>query len=383
MKTLFFGGRKLDADGEVADFWMLTGGDSIIDTGTGAAPRVAADERVDLGGDWLVPGFIDLHCHGGGGHAFDGDSAAIRDALATHRAHGTTRSVLSLVANPITELAASLDLIADLAADDPTVLGSHLEGPFLSPHRRGAHDERHLIDPTRDVVAELIDAARGTLRYVTLAPELDGALDAIEQLRASGAAVGVGHTDADRALTRDAFARGATVLTHAFNAMPGIHHRDPGPVVTAIMDDRITLELVLDGVHVHPAVAAMTFRAAPHRVALITDAMAAAGAGDGDYRLGALDVVVDRGRAVLAGSGAGTIAGSTLTQDRALRNAIELAQVSPRDAIAALTLAPARALALSDRLGRLTTGYSADAVRLDREWNVTDVWVAGARLSSA
>src|SRR5690606_25563611 len=139
---------------------MLVEGDTIVETGTHSVPDGAtAAERVDLDGDWLVPGCIDLHGHGGGGDSFDGDPAAIRAALTTHRAHGTTRSVLSLVANPVAGLVASLELIADLAAADPTVLGSHLEGPFLAPARRGAHDEKHLIVPHHDVVAELLDAA--------------------------------------------------------------------------------------------------------------------------------------------------------------------------------------------------------------------------------
>lgn len=382
MTTLFHGARKLDADGEVVDFWMLVDGDTIVQTGSGEAPDAAAtiDSRVDLAGDWLVPGFIDLHVHGGGGHAFENSRESIAAALTVHRAHGTTRSVLSLVANPVDALRTSLSTIADLATQDPTVLGSHLEGPFLAPGRRGAHHPEHLIDPNPGVVADLVDAARGTLRHVTIAPELPGALDAIERLRASGVIVGVGHTEADFECAREAFARGASVLTHAFNAMPGIHHRAPGPVVAAIESEGVTLELVLDGVHVHPSVAALTFRAAPDRVALVTDAMAAAGASDGRYGLGALEVEVVDGVARVAGTD--TIAGSTLTQDRALRMAIETVGLSARDAVTALTLTPARALGLDSRLGRLAIGYAADAVRLGRDWSVREVWAAGVRVSA-
>lgn len=385
MTTLVHGARKLDADGEVEGFWMLIDGDTIVQTGAGAAPDAATvgsgiDSHVDLEGDWLVPGFIDLHVHGGGGHAFEDSREGIAAALAVHRARGTTRSVLSLVANPIGALHESLSIIADLAAHDPTVLGSHLEGPFLAPGRRGAHDGRFLIDPDPAVMGGLIDAARGTLRHVTMAPELPGAFDAIERFRASGVVVGVGHTEADFERAREAFARGATVLTHTFNAMPGIHHREPGPVAAAIENEGVTLELVLDGVHMHPSVAALTFRAAPDRVALVTDAMAAAGASDGRYRLGSLDIAVESGVAVIAGTE--TLAGSTLTQDRALRVAIEGARLSPRDAVTALTLTPARALGLDNRLGRLAVGYAADAVRLERDWSVREVWAAGSRVGS-
>jgi N-acetylglucosamine-6-phosphate deacetylase len=160
MTTLLRNARKLDADGEVAGFWALLDGARIAATGTGDPPR--ADTVVDLAGAWLTPGFVDLHAHGGGGFAFDDGPDAIRQGLAVHRAHGTTRSVISLVSAPLDALERSLDGIADLAADDPTVLGGHLEGPFLATARCGAHDPAHLRSPARDDVRRLLDAARGT-----------------------------------------------------------------------------------------------------------------------------------------------------------------------------------------------------------------------------
>ncbi|MCU1637689.1 MAG: nagA [Microbacteriaceae bacterium] len=376
MSTLIGNARKIDAGGEVPGFWMLVEGDSIVRTGTGAAPL--ADETVDAGGRRLVPGFIDLHCHGGGGHAYDDGPEEVIAALETHRAHGTTRSVISLVANPFAQLRSSLELVAGLVETDPLVLGSHLEGPYLAMNRRGAHHPDHLRVPDGFQLEELIAAGRGTLRQLTLAPELPGALDAVDTLVGAGVTVAVGHTEADYDLTRSAFDRGARLLTHAFNAMPGIHHRAPGPVIAAFEDDRVIVELILDGQHVHPDVAALAFRAAPGRVALVTDAMAAAGSIDGNYRLGSLNVTVRNGLALL--SGTSTIAGSTLTQDVALRCAIEKADVSPVEAVAALTATPARALRLGDRLGMLAAGFAADAVLLDDEWNVEAVWGAGKRL---
>ena len=360
---------------------MLIDGDSIVGTGHGAPPEAAvaiAGETVDAAGRWLVPGFIDLHGHGGGGFSFDDGDDAIVTALATHRRHGTTRSVLSLVANPLASLRTSLETIADLAEDDPLVLGAHLEGPFLAAERRGAHNAEFLREPTPEAVEQLIGAARGTLRQITIAPELPGALEAIDVLVEAGVVVAVGHTEADLEQTRAAFDRGARLLTHAFNAMPGIHHRAPGPVVAAFDDERVTLELVLDGEHVHPDVAALAFRAAPGRIALITDAMAAAGSSDGDYQLGSLNVTVEGGRAVLRGTH--TIAGSTLTQDAALRVALERVGVSPLEAVTALTLTPARVLGLEHRHGLVAPGFAADVVLLDHAWQVTDVWAAGARV---
>lgn len=380
--TLIHSARKLDAHGEVDSFWVLIDGYSIVGTGHGAPPEAAvaiAGETVDAAGRWLVPGFIDLHGHGGGGFSFDDGDDAIVTALATHRRHGTTRSVLSLVANPLASLRTSLETIADLAEDDPLVLGAHLEGPFLAAERRGAHNAEFLREPTPEAVEQLIGAARGTLRQITIAPELPGALEAIDVLVEAGVVVAVGHTGADLEQTRAAFDRGARLLTHAFNAMPGIHHRAPGPVVAAFDDERVTLELVLDGEHVHPDVAALAFRAAPGRVALITDAMAAAGSSDGDYQLGSLNVTVEGGRAVLRGTH--TIAGSTLTQDAALRVALERVGVSPLEAVTALTLTPAHVLGLEHRHGLVAPGFAADVVLLDHAWQVTDVWAAGARVA--
>lgn len=375
MTVVIHSARKLDAHGEVDAFWVRFDGDTIAETGHGEHPD--ADELVDAHGRWLVPGFIDLHTHGGGGFQVDAGADAIAGALAIHRAHGTTRTVLSLVANPMDDLVANLGLIADIAEADPLVLGSHLEGPFLAPTRRGAHHPGHLIDPQPAEVEQLIGAARGTLRQLTIAPELPNALESIDVLTEAGVTVAVGHTEATYEQAAEAFDRGARLLTHAFNAMPGIHHRAPGPVVAALEDERVTLELILDGMHVHPAVAALAFGGAPDRIALVTDAMAAAGVGDGDYQLGQLAVSVNHGLAVLRGTD--TIAGSTLTQDLALRRAIEF--VEPRDAVCALTHTPAKALGLDHRFGTLAKGFAADAVLLDHEWTVSQVWADGVRTS--
>ncbi|WP_457962459.1 N-acetylglucosamine-6-phosphate deacetylase [Arthrobacter sp. D1-29] len=334
----------------------------------------AAPDVVDGSGGILVPGFIDLHCHGAGGAAFDAEPEDILTALAVHRAHGTTRSVLSLVSAPLDELCRSLNTIADLADTNPLILGSHLEGPFLATARCGAHNPDHLIHPTPAAVDRLLDAARGTLRQITIAPELPGALDAIEEFVAAGVSVAVGHTDADMALTKKAFARGATLLTHAFNAMAGIHHRAPGPVVAAFGDPAASLEIILDGVHLDPAVAKMAFDAAPGRIALVTDAMAATGAKDGHYRLGSADVTVEAGRAVLAGTG--TIAGSTLTQDTAFRNAVTLLKLPLTAAVQALTATPAHLVGRED-LGSLSVGKAADFVLLDQGYNILVVWADG------
>jgi N-acetylglucosamine-6-phosphate deacetylase len=365
-----------DERGETPDGWVLFDGDTITAVGSGEAPDAA--ERIDLEGARLTPGFVDMHGHGGGGHAFDDGGADLAAALATHRAHGVTRSVVSLVANPLAALRSSLAEIAEVAASDPLVLGTHLEGPFLAPGRRGAHHADYLREPDLVDVQQLIDAAHGTLRQITIAPELPGADDAIDALVAAGVRVAVGHTEADFETAARAFDRGASILTHAFNAMNGIHHREPGPVIAAMSDERVTLEVILDGYHVHDAIAALAFDEAPGRVALITDAMSAAGSADGDYRLGSLNVTVRDGLALL--SGTETIAGSTLTLDAALRRAVDIVGLPWPEAVGAVTAVPARALGYGDRLGLLEPGYAADAVALDADGRVTGVWAAGARL---
>ncbi|MFK4835555.1 N-acetylglucosamine-6-phosphate deacetylase [Microbacterium sp. ZW T2_14] len=375
MSTLVHAVRLLgcaSVDGDRHDAWALFDGDRVVAAGVGDDhPR--ADETVDGEGGCLVPGFVDIHGHGGGGASFDDGPDAIAAARAIHRAHGTTRAVLSLITAPIDELAARVAMVADLCDADPTVLGSHLEGPFLDPGHKGAHTESLLRAPDAASVDRLIEAGRGTIRQVTLAPERPGAFEAIRRFTDAGVAVAVGHTDADAATTRRAFDAGATLLTHAFNAMPGIHHRAPGPVVSALRDDRVTLEVIADGVHVDLELIATLFAIAGDRIALITDAMAAAGADDGRYELGGLAVRVTDGVARLVDGGA--IAGSTLTQDVALRLVAE-AGVPLGVVVHALGAQPARAIGRPD-LGSLDVGALADAVLLDDALAVRRVWVGG------
>ena len=374
------GARTVDASGIVPDAWLLVEDGVIAAAGRGGEwPRRPDLAVVDARGSTATPGFLDLHVHGGAGESFEDGADAIRAALRLHRSRGTTRSLVSLVSQPIEVLEESLATVAALAAEDPLLLGAHLEGPFLAPSRRGAHDPSALIPPDDESISRLLDAADGTLRQITLAPELPGAAAAIERFTAAGVVVGVGHTATDAEGARAAFDRGATLLTHAFNAMPGIHHRDPGPVVAAFEDERVTLEIVLDGEHVDPRVAALAFRAAPGRIALVTDAMAAAGSADGAYRLGALDVDVSGGRAVLSGSR--TLAGSTLTQDRALRIGLA-AGLDERALVSALTATPARVLGRAD-LGSLAPGSRADIVLLDAASEVRAVWAEGRRVDGA
>ncbi len=377
MTTVIHSVRLVDEGRITDDAWVAFADGVVTARGTGDGWReVAAAESVDGAGGWLTPGFIDLHGHGGGGAAFDDGIDAIRTARDVHRAHGTTRAVLSLVTASVDDLVPRVAAIAAAADADATILGSHLEGPFLDPAHKGAHTESLLRPPDPDAIARLLDAGRGTVRQVTLAPELPGGIDAIAQFVEAGVVAAVGHTSATAQVAAAAFDAGATLLTHAFNAMPGIHHREPGPVVAAMRDERVTLELIADGIHVHPDVIALTFAGAPGRIALVTDAMAAAGAPEGDYELGGLAVTVAGGTARLVSNGA--IAGSTLTQDAALRMAVACGVELPT-AVAALTSVPASVLGERSRYGSLRVGAAADGVLLDGELTVRGVWVDGRR----
>ncbi len=378
MTTVIHSARLVD-DGEVTDdAWVAFADGVVLRAGTGDEWRaLPAGDAIDAAGAYLTPGFVDIHGHGGGGGTYDHGLDAIAAARAVHLARGTTRAVLSLVTASIDDLAAQVGMIADLSERDATILGTHLEGPFLDPGHKGAHTESLLRAPDEAAVARLVEAGRGTVRQVTLAPELPGGLAATAPVVAAGVAVAVGHTNATEAEASAAFDAGATLLTHAFNAMPGIHHRAPGPVVAAMRDERVTLELIADGIHVHPDVIALAFAGAPGRIALITDAMGAAGEPDGAYELGGLAVTVTDGVARLDEGGA--IAGSTLTQDAALRLVVA-GGLPLADAVAALTSVPARAIGLAGRYGSLRPGAAADAVLLDDALQVAGVWVDGARV---
>lgn len=372
--------RIVDGDGSITDDgWVRFEDGRVTARGTGGGWS-PADDVVDAsaaaGPDAiLTPGFIDIHGHGGAGAAYDDGAEAIRIGRAMHRSHGTTRAVISLVTATVDQLATQVAAIADLAQTDAEILGSHLEGPFLDPGHHGAHEPSLLRHPDPADIARLLDAGRGTVRQVTLAPELPGGIDAVRQIVASGAAVAVGHTDADAATALAAFEAGASILTHAFNAMNGIHHRAPGPVLIAAADHRVVLEGIADNIHLDPHVIKLLFDAAPGRVALITDAMAAAGSDDGNYDLGAVKVTVKDG--IARADDTGSIAGSTLTQDVALRRAVE-AGVALGEAVRALTSTPAGAIGFGDDLGLLRPGRIADAVLLDAAFTVQGIWIGAA-----
>ena len=251
-------------------------------------------------------------------------------ARAGHAVHGTTRQVCSLITNPIDVMCENLRNVRAAMDRRPDVLGSHLEGPFLALARKGAHDPECLKDPVPELVEELLDAADGSLRQITIAPELPHGIDAIGRFAAAGVVPAVGHCDADYDMAKRGFDAGAGIITHMFNAMNGLHHREPGPIPAAVEDPRVTIEIINDGFHVQDPMVRLGFGFAPHRTAFVTDAMAATDCPDGPYKLGALDVNVVDGHARLVSNGA--IAGSTLLLEVAVRRAVAVLGISPVDA---------------------------------------------------
>ncbi|HEY0636493.1 MAG TPA: N-acetylglucosamine-6-phosphate deacetylase [Pseudonocardiaceae bacterium] len=360
-------GRVVTPRGVLDPGWVLVRDGRIDAVGEGSRPDA------DLAADWVLPGFVDLHVHGGGGTDFQsGDPADVARVVELHRAHGTTTMLASLVTAPLGELARATAALAELVTDG-LIAGVHLEGPFLAAARCGAHDPALLRPPARDDLERLLAAGRGTVRMVTVAPELDGGPAAVELLAGNGVVAAVGHTDASYEQTASAVRAGATVATHLCNGMRGVHHREPGPVLALLEDERVVVELINDGVHLHPAVIrSVLCTVGPRRVALITDAMAAAGAGDGDYLLGGRPVHVRDGVARLAAGDA--VAGSTLTLDEALRRTVAAGVPLP-DAARALATTPATVLGLDT--GAVEPGLAADLVLLDEHLTVRTVLARG------
>ncbi|MFJ9726320.1 N-acetylglucosamine-6-phosphate deacetylase [Streptomyces sp. NPDC101209] len=377
-RKVLAGARVVLPTGIVHDGRVVVDGTRIA----GAAPADA--EVVDVSGHWLVPGFVDIHNHGGGGASFT--SGTVEDVLHgihTHRLHGTTTLVASTVTGDMDFLAQRAGLLSELT-EQGDLAGIHFEGPFISPCRKGAHSEELLRDPDPAEVRKLIDAARGRASMVTLATELPGGIDSVRLLAEHGVIAAIGHTDATYEQTVQAIDAGATVATHLFNAMPPLGHRAPGPIAALLEDERITVELIDDGTHLHPAALQLAFhRAGAGRVTFITDAMDAAGFGDGRYMLGPLEVEVSEGVARLVEGG--SIAGSTLTLDRAFKRAVTVDRLPVEDVVAAISANPARLLGMDDRIGSLEPGKDADLVLLDGQFDLKGVmrrgeWVVDPQL---
>ncbi|MEV5742175.1 N-acetylglucosamine-6-phosphate deacetylase [Microbispora rosea] len=368
--------RIVTPDG-VHDGWLTIEDGRITHIGRGQAPR----DGLGLGGRVVVPGFVDIHSHGGAGGSFpDGDPESAAAVAAFHRGRGSTTLVASLVTAAPDTLARAAATLADLC-EEGLLAGIHFEGPYIARSRCGAHEPTLLRDPDVAEFRALVKAGRGHVRMLTIAPELPNALDVIREAAAEGVVAALGHSDATYEQTIEGIDAGASVATHLYNALPPLGHRVPGPIAALLQDERVTVELINDGVHVHPAMLRLAMHAAgAGRTALITDAMAAAGMGDGRYPLGPMTVDVVDGVARLASDapGGGSIAGSTLTMDVAFRRTVREVGRSLVDAALMASLTPARVLGLDGEIGSIAVGKYADLVVLDDDLSVGGVMKRGA-----
>lgn len=357
--------------------WVRVVDGRIAATGDGVPPADAdaPGEQVRVAGV-LAPGFVDIHHHGALGHDYGSASAdEVAAAAEHHRRRGSTTLCASVATAPLDALERRVALLGELVADG-LFAGIHLEGPYLDAGHRGCHAPDLLRRPSVAELRRLVGAARGGLRMVTLAPELPGALDAVRFLVAEGVTVAVGHTSCTADQARAAFDAGATVLTHAFNGMPALHHRAPGPLGAALFDDRVTIELILDGHHVAPEPARVLATVAPERLALVSDAMAATGLGDGAYEIGGSAVVVTD--SVARATSNGSLAGSTVAVADAVAAAVEVLGLDLPAAVASASAVPARAVGLD--APALVVGAPADLVVVEGG-RVTRVLRAGRFLA--
>jgi N-acetylglucosamine-6-phosphate deacetylase len=375
--TIHTPGRVIPHGSVVAD------GARIVAVGpSGEIPATSGARQIDAGGLTLVPGFIDLQLNGAFGHDFTADPATIWPAAAGLPRYGVTAFLPTIITSPLEQVAAGLRVVAGGRPKDfrgAVPLGLHAEGPFLNPKKKGAHNQQYLRPPTDEAVADWSPSSG--MRLVTMAPELPGALDVIRTLTARGVAVSTGHSMATYDEAVAGFDAGARYGTHLFNAMPSLGHRDPGLPGALLSDDRMTVGFIADGVHTHRSIIALVWRAlGPKRMSLVTDAMAALGMPAGTHRLGDYDVIVDATSCRLAD---GTLAGSILELDQALRNLIEITGCSLGEALETMTTTPARLLGMERDRGQIAPGFAADMVLLSPDLRVRTTIASGEIVYSA
>jgi N-acetylglucosamine-6-phosphate deacetylase len=386
MKTTFTATRLYTPVEEIQNPLLIVEDGMIAEVSSRAAKEVPGNSTlVDFGDAALAPGFVDIHMHGGAGldlmRALPSELPRLGRFLTTHGVTGyfptTVAAPLDATCAALGRLADSIEAASNATKDDPVQarpLGIHLEGPFLSHKRRGVHPPEYLITPSIEIFERLWQAARGHVRMLTIAPEIPGAVEVIAEAARRNVCVSIGHSDAEMPVAQDAVKAGARHATHTFNAMRPLDHREPGILGEVLSNDRISADIIVDGIHVDPAVVKLFLRAkGRERAVLITDAISATGMPDGRYQLGPIEVDVKDGKCTSNGS----LAGSVLTMDRAVRNVTEFSNWTLRDAVQAATLNPARAVGLAAHHGTLAKGAAADFAVLSPAGAVMKTIVSG------
>ncbi|MDP4095724.1 N-acetylglucosamine-6-phosphate deacetylase [Paenibacillus sp. P96] len=334
---------------------------------------------------YLLPGFIDIHIHGGNGADFMDASPEVLDRITSfHASQGTTAMLATTMTAPkdrIEQVLAEVNAYISSGSNYAQLAGVHLEGPFISPKWPGAQNPEHIADPRVDWVQDWNDRFPGLIKQLTLAPERDGALELVSWLKEHGITPAMGHTDASFEEVEAAVEAGLRHAVHTFNAMTPLHHRKPGAVGAVMFDPRIEAEVIADGIHVHPAAVAVLARLKQdHKLILITDAMSAAGLEDGHYTIGDLPVIVQGGVARLEDGV--TLAGSTLTMIEGFRFLVHKVGLSITEASLAASLNPAMSIGIDKRTGSLEEGKQADILLLSPDLDLMSVWIKGKLLSS-
>ncbi len=375
---LFINAHLISETRDIPGGYLLVRGGKVASSGQGHHPAARGAEVIDLGGDYLSPGFIDLHVNGAAGRdLLEGEAEAVEAVARFLAEHGTTSFLPTLVSSPPELTLRACRAIGDAArrseraAPSAEVLGLHLEGPFINPRMRGAHSEGAL----RPLREEELSACRRALMggegktpfpfVVTLAPELPGALDLIGRLSKGGFIPAIGHTEASYEEAKEAIKAGARYAVHIFNRYPPFHHRSPGAALAALLDEAVSCELIADGLHLHPAALELIFRIkAPLGMVLVSDSISLTGSGRSEGYLGSRRVILKEGRAVTE---EGELAGSVIALHEGFVNLRRFLKLSPREVIPAATSNPARVLGLGGRKGSLEPGADADLVVLRRE----------------
>jgi N-acetylglucosamine-6-phosphate deacetylase len=380
MRTVLTAKRLLTPTEILVDPVVAIEDGAIASLASRSGAELPPGRHVDFPECTLIPALFDVHIHGSGGHdVMEATDAALGHIGAFLARRGVGSYFATTVTAPLDFLLRSLSGLAKLMLkpiEGARSLGIHLEGPFLSPHKRGAHAEGQLLPPSIALFDRLWQAAEGNIRLMTIAPELPGAEETIAYAAKLGVRISLGHSNADTAAAQRGVRAGGVTATHTFNAMRPFDHRDPGLLGEVLTNDALFAELICDGLHVDPAAVRLWWKAkGAERAMLVTDAMAGAGMPDGPYRLGELDVRVENGRCVI---GENTLAGSTLSLDRAVRNFMEFTGASLGEAVALATRNPARMTGLDGGVGALAAGRSADIAVLSANNAVVETFLRGA-----